>query len=355
LADAEVRGDSYPDDRPAEASAVACRVIIAPAMAARFLDAHERSIRLRCPICTSPIRTENDGFRCSGGLDHLFSVVENIPIFLNPERSVFRAEDFKPRARTTFKEPAPLAVRIGRWLPSPSRDVSTTPCYRKLAGMLRERPLNRRRVLVVGCGDGTAGYGEVTGVDFVEILETDVSLAGNAKLICDASDLPFDDQQFDLVICVAVLEHVLEPQRCVDEIHRVLRPDGLVYAVTPFMQQVHMGEYDFTRFTRSGHRWLFRHFSEIDSGIATGPASVLVWSVEYFLLSLTSSIGWRRVIKALTRIFLGWLTVLDPVLARRAAAMDAAGGFYFMGQRSDMLCTPAPEMLRYYRGADALK
>jgi 2-polyprenyl-3-methyl-5-hydroxy-6-metoxy-1,4-benzoquinol methylase len=109
---------------------------------------------------------------------------------------------------------------------------------------------------------------------------------------------PFEDGQFDLVICIAVLEHVLEPQRCVDEIHRVLAPDGLVYTTTPFMQQVHMGEYDFTRFTRSGHRWLFREFEEIDSGLATGPASVVVWTVEYFLLSWTAAVAMRRVVNS---------------------------------------------------------
>jgi SAM-dependent methyltransferase len=210
-------------------------------------------------------------------------------------------------------------------------------------------------VLVVGCGDGTAGYGPLTEVDGSEWLETDVSLAGRARMVCDASDLPLADEQFDLVICIAVLEHVLEPQRCVDEVHRVLRSDGQVYATTPFMQQVHMGEYDFTRFTRSGHRWLFRHFDEVDSGMATGPASVLVWSVEYFLMSWTSSVAGRRVAKGLTRVLLGWLTLLDPLLSKRAASHDAAGGFYFIGRRAKAPTLAARDMVDYYRGADALK
>ncbi len=323
-------------------------------MGARFLDANEPSIRLRCPVCSSPLLLEDRGFRCAAR-DHGFPCIDGVPILLNVERSVFHVADFKPQARTTFKEPSPIAMQIGRWLPSPSRDLSTGPCYQLLARRLRERPANRRRVLVVGSGDGTAGYGDLTGVDGVELLETDVSLAGRAKLVCDASDLPFGDQQFDLVICVAVLEHVLEPQRCVDEIHRVLRADGMIYAATPFMQQVHMGEYDFTRFTRSGHRWLFRRFAEVDSGIATGPASVLVWSVEYFLLSWTSSVGWRRVVKAVNRILFGWLTCLDLILARRTAALDAAGGYYFVGQRSEAFSLTARDMIGYYRGADALK
>ncbi len=51
------------------------------------------------------------------------------------------------------------------------------------------------------------------------------------------------------------------------EIHRVLKDDGIVYADTPFMQQVHEGAYDFTRFTLSGHRWLFKNFALLDSTV----------------------------------------------------------------------------------------
>lgn len=324
-------------------------------MGARFLHSHDPSIRLSCPLCSGRLVITGESWQCQGAVAHSFRAVDGVPVLLNPGRSVFRDDDFKPRARTTFKDPAGWALRLGQWLPSPSRDVSATACREGLAAWLSSRPADRRRVLVVGCGDGSAGYGPLATVEGSEWLETDVSLAGRARVVCDASDLPFDDKQFDLVICIAVLEHVLEPQRCVDEVHRVLRDDGRVYATTPFMQQVHMGEYDFTRFTRSGHRWLFRQFDEVASGIATGPASVLVWSVEYFLMSWTSSVAGRRIAKGLTRLLLGWLTLLDPLLSRREASHDAAGGFFFIGCRAEAPTLSAREMVSYYRGGDSLK
>ena len=37
---------------------------------------------------------------------------------------------------------------------------------------------------------------------------------------------------------------------------------GIVYAETPFMQQVHEGAYDFTRYTVLGHRYLFKKFKQ---------------------------------------------------------------------------------------------
>jgi SAM-dependent methyltransferase len=323
-------------------------------MSVRFLRGNDSELRLHCPICRAELSFQESSWRCNGADAHAFPEVSGVPILLNPDRSMFRAADFEFNARTTFKEPAGWAVRVGRILPSPSRDVSAQRCRNRIAGMLAARPADRRRVLVIGCGDGSANYGAMLTVDGAHWLETDVSLAGSAAIVCDASDLPFGDGLFDLVICVAVLEHVLEPERCVQELRRVLVQDGLVYAATPFMQQVHMGEYDFTRYSHAGHRWLFRHFDEIDSGVATGPASVLVWSVEYFLLSWTRTIGLRRVIKGSIRLLFGWLTLLDGMLAHRTAAHDAAGGFYFIGRRGETPITPR-EMIAYYRGADAKK
>jgi len=323
-------------------------------MPARFIDSTDPSLPLCCPCCHRGRLVASSSHVVCDAVDcgHRFRVVDGIPILINPRRSVFRETDFNSRAATTFKEAGTLAQRIGRILPSPSRDVGRRKNYLRLAAELRAMDPKRRRVLVVGCGDGTASYLEIADVDDTMILETDVSLAGHAKIICDASDMPFENGCFDLVICQAVLEHVLEPQRCVDEMHRVLRAGGVIYATTPFMQQVHMGEFDFMRFTRSGHRWLFRRFVELDSGVATGPASVLVWSVEYFLLSWTGRLWPRRFIKASTRVALGWMTLLDAALARRTPALDASGGFYFIGRRSDVDAISAREMIGYYSGSD---
>ena len=114
----------------------------------------------------------------------------------------------------------------------------------------------------------------------------------HTRLVADAHKLPFVDQSFDGVWIQAVLEHVLEPIDVVSEIHRVLRDDGLVYAETPFMQQVHERAYDFTRFTQSGHRWLFRSFTEISAGPVTGGGVALLWSIRYLFRAF--GVGVRR-------------------------------------------------------------
>jgi len=123
----------------------------------------------------------------------------------------------------------------------------------------------------------------------VELIEIDVSIGSRTVAIVDAHDIPFANNTFDCVIAQAMLEHVADPYRCVKDIYRVLKAGGCVYAETAFMQQVHGGAYDFTRFTHAGHRRLFKPFQEIESGAVCGTGMALAWTYEHFLMSLTNS------------------------------------------------------------------
>ena len=51
--------------------------------------------------------------------------------------------------------------------------------------------------------------------------------------MADATKLPFDAHRFDVVILSEVLEHVIDQKRCVQEIYRVLKPNGYLMLTTP--------------------------------------------------------------------------------------------------------------------------
>jgi hypothetical protein len=108
---------------------------------------------------------------------------------------------------------------------------------------------------------------------------------------------------------------------------------------------VHEGAYDFTRFTESGHRWLFRQFEEIDSGIVLGAASQLLWSIEHVVRGTFRSVTAGVVAK----MMLFWLRYLDGLIPRKYAS-DAASAVYFLGRKSDSAIT-AKDMIVYYKGA----
>jgi 2-polyprenyl-3-methyl-5-hydroxy-6-metoxy-1,4-benzoquinol methylase len=100
-----------------------------------------------------------------------------------------------------------------------------------------------RRVLDAGCGAGygaellnQAGAASVVGVD---ISEAALSLArstvtdGVTLELGDVTALSHADDSFDLVVCFEVIEHVEDPERVLDELSRVLRPDGLLLLSSP--------------------------------------------------------------------------------------------------------------------------
>lgn len=184
----------------------------------------------------------------------------------------------------------------------------------------------------------------------IELVETDVSFGPRTLLICDAHDIPFEDKSFDGVIVQAVLEHVVDPYRCCEKIYRVLKEQGIVYAETPFIQQVHGGPYDFTRFTHLGHRRLFRKFEEIDSGAVCGPGMALAWTYQYFLLSFTTSRTFRRLLKVFARLTSFYLKYFDYYLNNKQGTLDAASGYYFIGRKVDQVLSDR-DLIKLYKGA----
>jgi hypothetical protein len=151
------------------------------------------------------------------------------------------------------------------------------------------------------------------------------------------------------VIIQAVLSNVVDPYRAVDEIHRVLKPDGLVYSEVPFVQQVCLGPYDFHRFTLLGVRRLFRRFTEIESGAQCGPGMAAAWSYQYLLWSAMRSHRGRVWSRLFARMTGFWLLWFDRFLIDRPAALDAASGLYFMGRRSADALSDR-DLIALYRG-----
>lgn len=142
-----------------------------------------------------------------------------------------------------YKDPTNLNARIALHARFARAEV---PLYPWLAGLLVWP--HGGDVLEVGCGPGRLWEGIAELIPQVRLTLTDLSdgmLAAAAEAVrqiaaielvateaCDARELPFADDSFDVVVANHMLYHVPEPQRAVAEFARVLRPEGTLLAAT---------------------------------------------------------------------------------------------------------------------------
>jgi SAM-dependent methyltransferase len=61
-------------------------------------------------------------------------------------------------------------------------------------------------------------------------------------LCADLSNLPFKDNSFDIFLTSDVFEHLWEPAKCLKEIYRVLKPNGIYLMVFPMDRGYHTTE-----------------------------------------------------------------------------------------------------------------
>jgi SAM-dependent methyltransferase len=202
------------------------------------------------------------------------------------------------------------------------------------------------KVLVIGSGERGSGTEHLWSDRSIEIHGVDIYASETVEVVCDAHYLPLENESYDGVWIQAVLEHVVDPNTVVAEIFRVLKEGGIVYAETPFMQQVHEGRYDFTRFTVLGHRYLFRRFEALDFGGNKGPEVVLAWAFRYFLWSITRNKTLARVLGLST----GLLLRPFAFLVSEKSMHDASSGVFFMGRKRSNFNLSHKELIALYRG-----
>lgn len=93
-------------------------------------------------------------------------------------------------------------------------------------------------LLDIGCGSGfiltiaKKYYKRVTGIDITQAMLDKVDLSsGNIELkLADSSDMPFDDESFDVCTAYGFLHHLLELDSTFKEVFRCLKAGGIFYA-----------------------------------------------------------------------------------------------------------------------------
>ena len=110
-------------------------------------------------------------------------------------------------------------------------------------------PKKGEKILDAGCGIGCYSFELATKfgcrVDGIDMDTEDIELAkqiiekrhvSNVEFnVCGIFELKFDDETFDKVILIDVLEHIANDVRALKELHRVLKPEGQLILSTPYV------------------------------------------------------------------------------------------------------------------------
>lgn len=165
---------------------------------------------------------------------------------------------------------------------------------RVLDRWLRTTPLGG---VVLDIGGGGSPYSSYM-LPGTRLVNLDIERNAATSVIADAHQLPFATTSLDAVICTNVLEHLREPQTCLEEIARALRRGGELIVIVPFLFRVHPNPEDHWRFTWQCLERLFSKHYEVADHAVSGGRFAVIWEI----------LGQVR--------FLEIIRVFNPLLAR---------------------------------------
>ncbi len=208
----------------------------------------------------------------------------------------------------------------------------TLPISREAEAVVRDFPIG---CVVVDLGAGGRRIAtHVTTVDAVSGPGTDV--------ICDVASTPFADASVDCVVATGLLEHVPDDHAVLREIHRILKPGGIVHIEAPFLQQFHADPIDYRRYTQSGLAELLRShaFFVRRSGWHIGPTVTMLTLASYYVAMIFE--GQYAVNRLLShaafltfRVFAWPFKYIDLFLVNKPSAHRLAFSVYCVAEKKE--------------------
>lgn len=310
-----------------------------------------KKIPLTCPCepCKGKIslkRLDNlficENINCEHNkIENGFQIINSIPVIISEIKTdtICTKNSFK----TYVERPLVKFTSIKKFIIGES-NTTRKNCDKFIENLFLKN--KNPKVLIIGGAEKGSGAENLWNNEKIEIHSLDIYASENVDIICDSHYLCLEDGYYDGVWIQAVLEHVVEPIVVVNEIYRVLNFNGIVYAETPFMQQVHEGAYDFTRYTVLGHRYLFKKFKQIEIGGNNGPEVVFAWSIRYLIWSLFRSKELARVVA----LFIGLIMRPLKLITSKKSMYDASSGVFFLGSKVDNQNLTHKDLVNLYKG-----
>jgi SAM-dependent methyltransferase len=186
--------------------------------------------------------------------------------------------------------------------------------------------------VAINLGSGNSNISE-------KITNVDIFPYENVNMCCDINNIPLAEASVDVVINIAVLEHVANPENVVNEIFRILKRGGIVYTYFPFMQPYHASPYDYSRRTIEGLKILHKKFDIKELRIGAGPTSGFLWVLQEWL-AILFSFGIKKIhnyVYLLIMVVTFPLKYLDLILSKFSTSKNISSAFVIIAQKNDSI------------------
>jgi len=287
---------------------------------------------LGCPECNHKLLRDRNLLLCEK-CNKKYKMIDEVPVFISGIKDLEPSRKLSYEEKVAKKLKGSFMYKIARLL-YPPEAYWTRPLkvpYEKLNELLGRT--KDYKILEIGGGVQSDGRKYLKPEINEHIINIDINYNENVHVIGDAHNLPFPNETFDAVLIQSVLEHVQDPERVVSEINRVLKKNGIVYAMIPFMQGYHDYPGDYTRYTVEGFKGLFEGFKTLKADVALGPASAFVMNTVYFFESFFDTEILKSIVRFTLRWLLFWVRYFDVYLLTRESRKIIPAAVYYIGSK----------------------
>lgn len=161
------------------------------------------------------------------------------------------------------------------------------------------------KTIDIGCGlKPYQGFCHSTEYIGLEIDTAENREKKMADYYYDGLRIPFDDAVFDSAVASQVFEHVFNPDDFFSEVHRVLKPGGMMLLTAPFIWNEHEQPLDYARYSSFGLTSLIeKHgFEIVEFRKSINDVRVIFQIINIYIYIHTSF--HNKLIKYFLRIFL---------------------------------------------------
>ena len=281
---------------------------------------------LQCPECQNEIKIHPHEIVCQTCLKQ-FPIKNNVPLF-SIEEIEKKGLITTPEKQILYnlKEKFPVLTLLPKLLKTPSLKYLTRGKDRLESYV--KNIANNPEAIILDIGAGRKKYPETITLDLYHY--PDIDLCANAE------KLPLKDNSVDMVLNTSAMEHMVNIDKILTEMDRVLKSGGFIFVATPFVFPYHPQPFDLTRWSADGLKHLFPNYTCLESGSVRGPHATLhrvISSYFAWLFSLGNYPIYLFLYMVFSWVFLplGILDALHGQYRQKQSPLDCI--VYFIGQK----------------------